>query len=140
MNNLTQSSASSQDTSNSHVDEYVLSDAHQRMLGTESGITADVITARQYCTVTAKSHLRSLGFSASQTRVPALLIPLWNPLGALANYHIRPDSPRIVDGKPRKYEFPKGSRMALDVPQASRRLLGDPTTPLWIRNQKEYNC
>lgn len=105
---------------------------HQRMLTVESGISDEVIAARGYETVTTKSRIKALGFSDRQARVPSLLIPMWNIHGEVGLYHIRPESPRIVNGKPHKYEFPRGSRMALDVPPTVRHHLGSPTMPLWI--------
>ena len=47
-------------------------------------------------------------------------------------YQIRPDSPRIREGKVIKYEMPAGSRMALDVHPFGLPKLADPTVPLWV--------
>jgi len=83
--------------------------------------------------VTVRSELRRLGFTDKQSRVPALLIPVWNAASEIANYQIRPDEPRVNErGKPVKYETPARSRMVLDVPPAARAWIGDPSRPLFV--------
>lgn len=76
-----------------------LSEAHRAILEQESGITPEVIAARGYKTATTKAELARLGFSRSQQRVPALLIPIYDAAGNLATHQIRPDEPRTVKGK-----------------------------------------
>jgi hypothetical protein len=105
---------------------------HHAALIQASGIAPEVAEARGYCTVTTKSKLRDLGFGEAQRLVPCLLVPIWNVTGNIATYQIRPDEPRVVDGKPLKYETPRGSRMVLDVPTAAKTRLGDPKIPLFI--------
>ncbi|HEX7312315.1 MAG TPA: DUF3854 domain-containing protein [Pyrinomonadaceae bacterium] len=97
-----------------------------------SSISDEVAEARGYRTVSVKSELKALGFGEAQCRVPALLIPVWSVNGEIATYQIRPDEPRIKDGKPLKYETPAGAHMALDVPPAARPLLANPSLPLFI--------
>ena len=99
---------------------------------TASGINEPVVAARGYRSVKTKAELRGLGFSEPQARVPALLIPIWNVHGQIATYQTRADAPRIVDGRPVKYEIPRGSRMVLDVPPSCRPKLGDPGVPLFV--------
>jgi hypothetical protein len=105
---------------------------HHANLITASAISNEVARARGYRTVSTKAKLKGLGFGEAQRRIPALLIPIWSITGEIATYQIRPDEPRIKDGKPLKYETPAGARMALDVPPAARPLLGDPAIPLFI--------
>lgn len=102
------------------------------MLEFESSISEDVIAARGYSTTTVKANLERLGFSKTQHNVPALLLPIFGPEGEVRLYQTRPDTPRIRDGKPVKYETPKGSRMTLDVHPFARNKLDDPATPLFI--------
>jgi len=64
--------------------------------------------------------------------VPALLIPVWGANGEIVLYQARPDQPRIINGKAIKYETPKSSRMALDIPPLVREWLGDPNRPLVV--------
>lgn len=97
-----------------------------------SAIHADVALARGYRSVETKAELRRLGFGVNQARVPALLIPVWNIVGEIVLYQIRPDEPRIVKGKPVKYETPAGARMVIDVPPAAREWLRDPRRPLFV--------
>lgn len=104
---------------------------HTEIIG-KSAILPDVAKARGYRSVTTKSELKRLGFSDSQSRVPALLLPVWGVSGEIVSYQIRPDEPRLRDGKPLKYETPSGSRMCLDVPPTVRQNLGDPCIPLFV--------
>jgi hypothetical protein len=97
-----------------------------------SAITSEVAAARGYRTVTKKSEMRALGFSETQARVPALLIPIYNVVGEVVLYQARPDVPRIKDTKALKYETPLNARMALDVPPGARPQIGNPAVPLFI--------
>src|SRR6266704_394859 len=97
-----------------------------------SAIQADVATARGYRSVRTKAELHRFGFGQNQVRVPALLIPIWGVSGEIVLYQARPDEPRIVNGRPVKYETPIGARMVLDVPPPAREWLGDPQRPLFI--------
>jgi len=98
-----------------------------------SGIAPAIAAARGYHSVSRKAELRRLGFADTQCRVPALLIPIRGVTGEVVSYQIRPDEPRVNrEGKAVKYETPRGSRMALDVPPAARPWLGDPAKLLFI--------
>ncbi len=97
-----------------------------------SGIAAPLVRERGYRSIIIKADLRSLGFGESQLRVPALLIPIWGVSGEILTYQIRPDAPRIQNGKPLKYETPAGTRMVLDVPRRARPWLGDPKKPFFV--------
>ena len=86
---------------------------------TASSISDDVAEARGYRSVEQKARLTELGFSSSQTRLPALLIPIWNVAGEIALYQTRADEPRIVDGKAVKYETRlRGGRARHPTPRA----------------------
>ena len=102
------------------------------MLIEESGIAPEAVEARGYRTIGKKADLKRLGFSEAQCGVPGLLIPVRSPAGEVVLYQYRPDEPRIRDGKPVKYETPRGSRMALDVHPFARDRLGDPSIPLFV--------
>jgi len=97
-----------------------------------SCIAPEVAAARGYRSVATKADARRLGFGDAQCNVPALLIPVWGVNGEIATYQLRPDTPRVKDGKPLKYETPAGSHMALDVPRGIHAMLGDPAIPLII--------
>src|SRR5207237_7757334 len=57
----------------------------------------------------------------------------WGVTGQQMTYQIRPDEPRVDHrGKLVKYETPRGSKMALDVPPPARPWLMDPHRPLFI--------
>jgi Domain of unknown function (DUF3854) len=105
---------------------------HRRMLLQESGISPEVVGARGYRTVETKTELKRRGFADSQCNPPGLLIPIYSLTGEITNYLFRPDQPRIKDGRPVKYETPRGSRMALDVHPFARQKLGDPSVPLFV--------
>jgi hypothetical protein len=98
-----------------------------------SGISLDVAAARGYLTVERKTELRDLGFSMTQQRVPALVIPVHGVTGEVVLHQARPDDPRRNgEGKAIKYETPRKARMALDVPPSVRPLLGNPNVPLMV--------
>lgn len=109
-----------------------LAQHHKKMLTEESGISEEVVEARSYRTVEKMAELKRLGFSDVQRNVPGLLMPVYSPIGEITTYQYRPDQPRIKDGKPVKYETPSGSRMVLDVHPFTRKMLADPTVPLFI--------
>jgi hypothetical protein len=109
-----------------------LAEQHQRRI-LQSSIAPEVARARGYRSINVKAELRRLGFTDAQCRVPALLLPVWNVFGEVANYQLRVDQPRIGrHGKPVKYELPRGARMLLDVHPTIQPHLGDPSIPLWI--------
>jgi len=97
--------------------------AHQRLIDA-SAISAEVAAARGYRSVTTKSDLKGLGFAPAQRRIPALLMPIYDCRGEIVTYHLRCDEPRVVKGRALKYETPKGSRMAVDVPPTGSRRIG----------------
>src|SRR5712691_6728858 len=127
-------STANSSTSTANVPHGMLSDPHLRMLRDESGITPEVIVIRGYRTATKKAELAALGFGIAQRLPPALVLPIYNPYGEIVLYQARPNTPRVRDGKPLKYETPAKAHMALDVPpmQQNRRRLQDPSLPLWI--------
>ncbi len=106
-----------------------------------SGIALEVIRRRQYLSVlgenqplsAAKRTLGDLGFTKSQRRTPAILIPLWGTDAKSAGYQLRPDRPRLnPKGKAIKYEIPQGATIRLDCPPSCQPLLKDPTVRLWF--------
>src|SRR5215207_6122568 len=106
---------------------------HEQMLREESVIKPDVAEARGYWTATIPKELEALGFAESQRNTPALVLPIHNVDGENSLHTIRPDEPRQdASGKIRKYEFPAGCRMVMDVPPQARQYLGDPSVPLLV--------
>ena len=98
-----------------------------------SAINRRTARERGYWSATRRSELIKVGFSPSQSRVPALVIPVHDVFGEIRFHVIRPDSPRVDDqGRPKKYEMPAGVEMAIDVPPRVREQLGDPEEHLWI--------
>jgi hypothetical protein len=124
--------------------DLILSPQHLSMLRQESGISDQVISARGYRTITLEQDLRDLGFAASQSRVPGLLLPLWATDGSNGLCVYRPDKPRVVEDRKRrnpdgtypcrelKYEVPKGSSTRLDCPPTCKPMLQNPSIPLWV--------
>jgi hypothetical protein len=119
-------------TSRNDAATSILCPSHYQMLTEGSGIIEAVIDTRGYFTATKKTQLKALGFTTSQIRVPALVIPVHNVHGEIATYQARPDQPRINKGKAIKYETCFGKSMVLDVPPSSRQYLGDPNKPLFV--------
>lgn len=105
---------------------------HHKAIIDASGISLEVCVARGYDTARTPRELEALGFGPKQRRVPALVVPIWNVHGERALVQIRPDSPRVVDGKPLKYETPAGAALMVDVPPGARERLRDPAVPLYI--------
>jgi hypothetical protein len=95
---------------------------HLTML-TESAISIDVVAKRGYRSMGSRydlPELEALGFTKAQARIPGLLIPLHGIDGEIRGYQYRPDSPREKDGKPIKYETPRGQKNILDIPSSIR--------------------
>lgn len=109
-----------------------LCDAHRRSILSESAISPEVADSRGYWTATTKRDLQDLGFGEKQRSVPALVIPLWTVDGEIGTYQVRPDVPRILDGKSVKYETPAKTGMRLDVHPFARPRLSDPSVPLIV--------
>jgi hypothetical protein len=105
---------------------------HHQDLIRASAISMEVAEVRGYRSVTRRSELEQLGFGKAQRNVPALLIPVWNVHGENGTHQARPDTPRVKDGKPLKYETPAGTHMMLDVPPLARPWRGDPHRPLFV--------
>jgi hypothetical protein len=97
-----------------------------------SAISDVVAEARGYRSLTTKADAARLGFNRTQQNVPALLVPVWTVVGEIGTYQLRPDLPRVVNGKAIKYESPSGSGMVLDVPPMVRPFLGNPAVPLFV--------
>ncbi|MGB9180631.1 MAG: DUF3854 domain-containing protein [Pyrinomonadaceae bacterium] len=109
------------------------------MLRDGSGLTDDVIRAREYRTITDARELASLGFTLAQQITPGLWIPGFAPDGSNGFGSYCPDFPRqrrsskgeLRDGCI-KYETPKGTGIRLDTSPLCLPLMGDPNVPLWI--------
>lgn len=99
---------------------------------TASAVSVNVARQRGYVSADTKAQLEREGFAPAQRRVPSLVIPLWSVLGERAGAQLRPDEPRLLKGKPVKYETQAGAKVLLDVPPAVRPHLGDPRRPLVI--------
>ncbi len=110
----------------------VLAPHHRAQLENESAISADAIQAREYFTQTDKQSLKLLGFAPGQC-LGGLVIPLYDWQGVRAGYALRPDIARNgSNGKPIKYELPKGAAPVLDVAPLTAGDIGVPTKPLLI--------
>lgn len=99
------------------------------------GVSPEVAGERGYRSADTKAQLRSIGFGESQRIVPALIVPVHDVVstnGECAGYQLRPDSPRMIDGRVVKFETPRGARLSLDVPPSIRVHLGNPAVPLWF--------
>ncbi len=105
---------------------------HFEQLHLGSGIAIEVIQERVYLSVQSEGELADRGFSSAQRRVPGLLIPVYSPGGENRLCQYRPDTPRIVRGRPVKYETPLGTGLTLDVPPRCLKDIDDPTVTLWI--------
>ncbi len=104
---------------------------HQALLAA-SAIGPDVVRARGYVSIDSRKQLQryAKGFGA-KCPVPGLLIPLRRKDGSVWGYQYRPDAPRLMDGKPRKYETPYRQCAGIDIPVAIKGKLDDPSEPLF---------
>ena len=92
---------------------------------TASAITDEVAAARGYRSVEQKARLTERGFSSTQARVPALLIPIWNVQGEIALYQTRADDPRIVGRQGGQVRDPARDRgWCSTCPRPARRTSG----------------
>ena len=105
---------------------------HHQTLLVESGVSTPIYIDRGYLSVTKPKELEGKFSSAQQRLVPALEIPLYDVYGELAYYQLRPDNPRVSEGRIRKYEIPWRAPNVLDVHPTNTALLGDPSIPLWL--------
>jgi hypothetical protein len=104
---------------------------HQALLAA-SAIDPDVAKARGYVSMDSRKQLqRYAKGSGNKCPVPGLLIPLHRKDGSIWGYQYRPDAPRMMDGKPRKYETPWQQRAGIDIPVAINGKLDDPSEPLF---------
>lgn len=117
--------------SSNRPDHTALAERHLRELSEASAIAAEVIADREYRTVTDPRELQRLGFADWQA-LPGLLIPLHGPDGSNGRYALKPDKPRIRDGKPCKYEAQAGKPNCLDVPKRCQAAILDPSVDLFI--------
>lgn len=97
-----------------------------------SGINPAVARRRGYRSANSLAELQRLDFARNQCNIPALIIPLFGLDGEPVGHQIRPDQPRVVSGKPAKYETPKGGKHPIDVPQDARFSALDCKAPLFI--------
>lgn len=106
-----------------------------------SGITPEHAARRGYETITSTGRLTELNITKAGRLLPGLLVPQLRADGSTWGYQYRPDTPRLREGKPVKYETPVGQRNGLDVPPGVGHLLGDPAVPLWItEGVKKADC
>jgi hypothetical protein len=104
---------------------------HAQMLA-DSGIPPDHARARGYVSVDTKSRLEGIGVTKTGRNTPGLLVPSLRKDGSVWGYQYRPDTPRLRDGKPCKYETPTKQRNGIDVPPGVGPKLDDPKIPLWV--------
>ncbi len=87
-------------------------------------ISPGVAAQRGTRTITA-AEAPAYGFRGAQAR-SGILIPRHNTQGLIENHQLRPHIPLIdEDGDPRKYEWPNGVALGLDVPPASQPYITD---------------
>src|SRR5690606_12647365 len=106
-----------------------LSPAHRRELEVRPGIAPAILRERRHRTVQADGLP---GQFPDYQRKDGLLIPIHSVWGKVGSLQVKPDKPRIRDGKPVKYETIPGQPLCLDVPPRVRPFLGNPEATLWI--------
>lgn len=108
-------------------------DRHRELL-TARGICDQVIADRGYESTAGGDLLLAEGFSHAVAALgPGLLIPVWDVHGQRRYTIFRPDKPRgNSKGKPVKYETPRSTRLAIDVPPRAVTRIDDPQHPLYV--------
>jgi Domain of unknown function (DUF3854)/AAA domain len=105
-------------------------------LTTLSAIHPDLVRERGYRHLDAEeaaTELLALGFADYQASLGSgLLVPMYDTAGVNGSYQFRPDSPRLRDDKPIKYETPEGAKNMLDVHPRMTQYLGNPAYSLII--------
>jgi putative DNA primase/helicase len=107
----------------------VLSERHREELERGSGIHPAIVAERGYRTVTAAELPPE--FPAYQ-RKDGLLIPIHDVWGRVGSMQVKPDQPRVQDGKGVKHETVPGRPLCIDAPRRVLPHLGNPAMPLWI--------
>ena len=94
-----------------------LSQKHYNELSIGSGISDEVIESIGFYTATTEQQLADLGFSGNQRGLPALVLPMAGPNNSYpTRYQIKLDTPRVVGGRAKKYEWGFGIPPVLACP------------------------
>lgn len=116
-------------------DRLGVSDEHADEILGGSAVSARVLTERGYRTLAGRpgrATLTGLGFSPTLAPLPGVLVPLRWADGEVVAHQFKPDRPRVVKGKPVKYENPTGHDIHLDVALSMAAALSDSDARLWI--------
>jgi hypothetical protein len=110
-----------------------IADPHQRMLKA-SGITAAQAHARGYVSIDSgnRFRLKETKIAKAIHKSDGLLIPLLRIDGEIGGYQYRPDNPRVVRGKPQKYESEYQKPTMIDFPPGVAERLAHRDTPVWF--------
>src|SRR5215207_10091282 len=112
-------------------------DYRWREVTEESAIDPAVALERGYYLEETKRGLGRLGFTRSQQRAPAIVIPRFSPSGERIPPQIKPDNP-LIEEKPngksrlRKYETPAGMKPRLSVPLRAVLMMRDAQKTLYV--------
>jgi len=113
-----------------------LLDYRYREVVEQSGIDPGVAAERGYYLEKTKKGLEQIGFTRKQQLTPAMVIPRFAPSGEEIPPQIKPDSPRLAEGRTGarevKYDYPPGNPPRLSVHPRAVKLMGDRLYPLWI--------
>ena len=91
-----------------------------------SGLTDETIQAAGLYSETDFARLtRILGWNVPRKMSPSLVFPYFTIDGANGYCRVKPDDPRTCQGKPVKYESPKGRSNQVYLPPGSRCRLDD---------------
>jgi hypothetical protein len=88
-----------------------LSPKHRREIVEGSGVSPELVEGRYF--TAAAEQARGLGFSDKQAR-DGWAVELVSPTGEVS-YQLKPDTPRVLMGKPVKYETRAGHDIVIDV-------------------------
>lgn len=111
-----------------------LSDAHRADLRASGLLDTFIVAAGLYTEYDAAKVAKLLNWTRPAPKLgPCLCFPYFTPDGAPSGYAVlKPTTPRERDGKPTKYESPKGVPLRAYVPPGTRAALADPKVPLLL--------
>lgn len=96
----------------------------------KSGLTPLLVRQRGYRSIEVADELVYLDFAPAQQRL-GLLLPVWWK-GEVVSHQLKPNKPRLINGRSIKYENPKGRPIRLDCHPRTWAKLQEPTVPLIV--------
>jgi len=104
---------------------------HLKILVQDSDIAEDVLAESGCWSSSDAAEQHRLGYTKGQVG-DGVIFPVTSVDGIVVNHQLRRDKPRIVNGKPVRYETIPNSRLAIYVHPRDYPILGEPGVPIVI--------